>query len=125
MEPRVFTKLGIAMSFPAGYIEDGETPRMAAHRELREETGFVSNKMIRLDSFYQDEGVSAAYNHAFLALDAIKLYDQDLDESEIIRYETLTYDELLEAEKMGLISGCNTKLTLSRIKEYERNNLYV
>lgn len=122
MEPRVFTKLGIAMSFPAGYIENGETPLMAANRELKEETGFVSNKLIHLDSFYQDEGVSSAYNHSFLALNSEKLFSQSLDESEIIRYESLTFDEILECEKMGLVSGSNTKLTLSKIKEYERNN---
>lgn len=121
MEPRVFTSLGVAMSFPAGYIEKGETPDEAALRELKEETGYTSEKLIHLDSFYQDEGVSSAYNHSFLALDAVKSFDQDLDESEIIRYETLTFDEILEAEKMGLISGCNTKLTLAKIKEYERN----
>jgi ADP-ribose pyrophosphatase len=118
MEPRVFTKLGVAMSFPAGYIEQGEDPEVAALRELREETGYVAEEMIHLDSYYQDEGSSAAFNHSFLGLNAKKVCDQELDENEIIRYLTLTYDELLEMDKEGLISGANTKLTLSKIKDY-------
>lgn len=118
IEPRVFTKLGVAVSFPAGYIEEGETPEEAGLRELKEETGYVSDNLIHLDSFYQDEGVSAAYNHSFLALDAKKMYDQDLGENEIVRYLTLTYDELLELDKEGVISGANTKLTLAKIKEH-------
>ena len=118
MEPRVFTKLGVAMSFPAGYIEPGEAPEEAAARELREETGYEASKLIHLDSYYQDEGSSAAYNHSFLGLDAKKKYDQSLDENEIIKYLTLTYEELLEMDKEGLISGANTKLALSKIKKY-------
>ncbi len=118
MEPRVFTKLGVAISFPAGYIEEGETPEEAALRELREETGYVAGKLIHLDSFYQDEGVSEAYNHSFLALDVEKKFDQELDENEIIKYMTLTYDELLELDQEGIISGANTKLTLSKIRNY-------
>ncbi|MFB6294418.1 MAG: NUDIX hydrolase [Candidatus Nanohaloarchaea archaeon] len=31
--------------FPGGYIEDGESPRQAAERELREETGFVGETL--------------------------------------------------------------------------------
>ena len=27
IEPRVFTKLGVSVSFPAGYIEEGEKPK--------------------------------------------------------------------------------------------------
>lgn len=118
IEPRVFTEKGVAVSFPAGYIEKNETPLDAAKRELKEETGYVSDKFIHLDSYYQDEGVSSAYNHSFLAQDAKKMFDQKLDENEIIKYMTFTYEELLEIEKMGYLSGSNTKLTLCRIKDY-------
>ncbi len=120
IEPRVFTEKGVAVSFPAGYIEQGEEPIDAAKRELREETGCISDKFIHLDSFYQDEGVSSAYNHTFLALNVKKEYEQNLDENEIIKYMTFTYDELLEIEKMGYLSGSNTKLTLCRVKDYLR-----
>lgn len=120
IEPRVFTKKGVAVSFPAGYIEKGETPEEAAKRELLEETGYMSDKLIHLDSFYQDEGISSAFNHAFLALDVKKVGDQKLDENEIIKYMTFTYDELLEIEKEGYLSGANTKLTLCRVNDYFR-----
>ena len=108
IEPRVFTKLGVAVSFPAGYIEKDETAIEAARRELREETGYTTDNLIHLDSFYQDEGVSKAFNHSYLALNAERKYEQDLDENEFIKYMTFTYDELLEIEKMGYISGSNT-----------------
>ena len=120
IEPRVFTKLGVAVSFPAGYIEEGENPFEAAIRELREETGYVANAYLPLDSFYQDEGISQAYNHSFLALDVEKKYDQDLDQNEIIKCMSLTLDEILEAEQMGYVSGSNTKLTLAKVKDYYR-----
>lgn len=118
IEPRVFTKLGVAVSFPAGYIEEGEKPEVSALRELKEETGYIAGKMIHLDSYYQDEGVSAAFNHSFLALECEKKFEQDLDENEIVKYTTLTYEELLELEKEGIINGANTKLTLAKIKNY-------
>ena len=41
VEPRVFTKDGIGIELPAGYIEKGESPEESALRELREETGYV------------------------------------------------------------------------------------
>ena len=118
VEPRVFTEFGVAVSFPAGYIDEGEKADIAALRELREETGYVPQELIHLDSFYQDEGASKAFNHAFLALNCEKKYNQNLGENEIVKYMTLNYDELLEVEKMGYLSGSNTKLTLCRIKDY-------
>jgi ADP-ribose pyrophosphatase len=118
IEPRVFTDMTVGIGFPAGYIENGENPKEGALRELREETGFVPREMIELDSFYQDEGCSSALNHIYLALDCNKVYNQELDDDEIVKYMTFNYDELFELEKLGYIKGCNTKLALEKSKIY-------
>lgn len=117
VEPRVFTSKRVAVGFPAGYIEKNEKPENAALRELREETGYVAHKLTLLDSFYQDEGISAAYNHIFLAENCEKKFNQKLDQDEIVRYMPFRFKELMELEKKGYISGSNAKLALCRIKE--------
>lgn len=118
IEPRVFTKLTVGVGFPAGYIENGEDKRVGALRELREETGFVPKELILMDSFYQDEGVSSALNHIFLALNCEKKYEQKLDQDEIVKYMMFNYEELFELEKLGYISGANSKLALEKSKVY-------
>lgn len=118
IEPRVFTDLTVGIGFPAGYIENNEEPKLGALRELREETGFVPKEMIELDSFYQDEGVSSALNHIYLALDCGKKFNQELDKDEIVKYMIFNYEELFELEKLGYIKGCNTKLALEKSKTY-------
>lgn len=118
VEPRVFTKSTVGVGFPAGYIENHERVVDAAKRELREETGFVPETLIEMDSFYQDEGCSAAFNHIFLALDCEKKERQQLDLDEQVRYMTFEYEELFELEKMGYIMGSNSKLALEKSKKY-------
>lgn len=118
IEPRVFTDMTVGIGFPAGYIEKGEEARIGALRELREETGFVPNEIILIDSFYQDEGCSSALNHIFLAFDCEKKFDQQLDKDEIVEYMTFNYEELFELERMGYIKGCNTKLALEKSRVY-------
>lgn len=120
IEPRVFTELTVGVGFPAGYIENGEEPYIGALRELREETGYVSDDILEIESFYQDEGVSSALNRIYLAFDCVKKYEQKLDKDEIIRYMLFNYEELLELESMGYIKGCNTKLALAKSKKYVR-----
>lgn len=117
IEPRVFTKKGVCVGFPAGYIEDNETPLVAALRELQEETGLVPERLVEVDSFYQDEGCSSAFNHIFIAYNCKKKYEQHLDEGEYIKYMEFTENEADELEKLGYINSSNSKLALARVRE--------
>lgn len=94
VEPRVFTKLTVDVGLPAGYIEENENPEEAAKRELLEETGYETNKLIHLGAYYQDQGCSKALNHYFLALDCKKVSNQKLDEGEFIKYILVEKNEI-------------------------------
>jgi ADP-ribose pyrophosphatase len=43
---RIASAAQVLSELPAGLIDDGETAEQAAMRELEEETGYVSNKVI-------------------------------------------------------------------------------
>lgn len=120
VEPRVFTKRSVGVSVPAGYIEKDEKPVEAAIRELMEETGFKPKEMIYLGGFYQDMGVSSAYNHSFLARDVEKVGEQNLDDGEFVKYFMCTFEDALELIDLGYIEGSNAIITLERAKKVIR-----
>lgn len=118
VEPRVLTSTGVGVAFPSGYIEEKENAYDAALRELKEETGYVPDELKLLASFYQDEGCSRAFNHAFLALNCERKFEQNLDKDEYIKYFECTYDEALELSDMGYINSSNSIIALEKTKSY-------
>jgi ADP-ribose pyrophosphatase len=80
----------VALSVPAGYIEADETPEEAARRELREETGYTSNKWQSLGTFTADGNYGVGIVHIFLARGARRSSEaggtghDDLEEIEVL-----------------------------------------
>jgi len=72
------------IEFPAGVIEDNESPESSANRELREEIGLAAKKLINVGQFYLAPGYSTELMYVFLARD---LYEAPLkpDPDEFIK----------------------------------------
>lgn len=52
---------------PKGFVDKGETPEQAAHRELREETGYSSDSLKFMITMAPNMGVLNAHNAMYLA----------------------------------------------------------
>ena len=118
VEPRVFTGLTVDMGFPAGYIEENENPEISAVRELEEETGYTSDKLIFLGKYYQDQGCSEACNSYYLALNCKKVKEQNLDKDEFIKYILVDFDELEWLLENGYIRSLNSGYIYEKLINY-------
>lgn len=119
VQSRSSTEESVCVEFPAGYIEDGEAPEIGGAREVAEETGYIPEKMILLDKFYQDQSCGVgAYNYSYLALGCSKARQQKLDDNEAIRYFECSIDEAIELMEQGYMTDIQSKYTLSLAKTY-------
>lgn len=91
------------LELPAGAIDAGEDPMQTAVRELAEETGYEAESMEFLRSFVTDPTNSDTVAYLFLARNAVKTRDQDLDVTENITVELATLDELRAMVRDGTI----------------------
>ncbi len=55
------------LEVPAGGVDPGEAPEQAAHRELKEETGYSARHIEHLASFWTTPGFCTELMHAYLA----------------------------------------------------------
>lgn len=68
---------------PAGKLDKGEDPADCAKRELKEETGYMAEKLEKIREFYMVPGYSTEYMTIFRAT-SLKQGEQALDNNEII-----------------------------------------
>lgn len=91
----------------AGMIDDGETPEVAAFRELEEETGFSASKITKLGCSYTSPGISSEVYHFYLAQDLTKGSPHP-DEDEDLDLVILASEEFDDMIKSGQIVDTKT-----------------
>lgn len=106
-EPR--TPIGLkVLAFPAGVIEEGETPKEGAIRELKEETGYRAEYMKKMLEVYTEIGHSDEKIEIFLAKD-LKYTNKHLDETEDIEVVKVPVEEVKEMlKKNEMITSTET-----------------
>ncbi|MBS7021013.1 MAG: NUDIX hydrolase [Firmicutes bacterium] len=112
MQPRVLKQMSASLELPAGYIEENETAIEAGIRELREETGYEPEKVELLTSFYQDSGISSAYNSVIIGYNCKRVGEQQLDLEEYIQIIKMDIDEAYELLECGVMNDANTMIGL-------------
>lgn len=120
VQPRVFKNDPVSIEVPAGYLDPGENHLDAAIRELKEETGYVAEKIIELKGYYQDQGISAAINKCYLALGCEKKYEQKLDRDEYIKFLECKFSDLVYMLNNGYIDDANSIIAINEAKRYLR-----
>ena len=96
----------IMLEFPAGFIDEGETPSEAAKRELMEETGF-EGELKYLGATYPI-AYSTEVRHHFIALQCEKNGGQRLDDNEFIEVKEVNMKELKRILKEGNLTNSET-----------------
>jgi ADP-ribose pyrophosphatase len=92
------------LEIPAGWIEKGESPLEAARRELKEETGFSSRKVINLGTIIPASGYSTEQLFFFLArIKENSRANQRLEKGEEISVIIYPKDRILRMIKTGEI----------------------
>lgn len=118
-EPR--TPVGLTvLAFPAGMIEEGETPEEGAIRELEEETGYRAGTIKKLREVYPAIGYSNEKTIIFLAKDLVKT-QRHLDSTEDIEVVRIPLQEAKEMLDKGEIKTSSETVALLHYFMYEEN----
>ena len=91
------------LEIPGGGCDAGESPEVAARRELREETGFVSNDWVALGSCTPNPATQNNRCHSFLALDCIAEGGLELDPAEELQVWSCPWPEWEDRMRRGEI----------------------
>jgi 8-oxo-dGTP pyrophosphatase MutT (NUDIX family) len=91
---------------PGGVIDPGEEPMSAAVRELREETGYASEKVKLLGRVSPNPAIQGNWSYSYLAEGCRLAGERDLDPFENIEVKLFSLDDVPAMIRRGEI--CNS-----------------
>ncbi|QTM99723.1 NUDIX domain-containing protein [Sediminibacillus dalangtanensis] len=97
------------VEIPAGKLEPGEKPEITAKRELEEETGYTTNELTFLTSFYTSPGFADEIIHLYITKD-LHLLEEEVagDEDEFVDILELSLEEAEQLVKEQRIHDVKT-----------------
>jgi len=101
---------------PAGKLEQGESPKDCAIRELNEETGYSANNIKLIHKFYTSSGFSNQKIYVYLATDLEK-GECCLDEDEFLELHEVNLNDAYEMINKNDIEDAKTSIGLLLAKE--------
>jgi len=105
------------LELPAGTLEKGEPPEVAAAREIREEIGMAAQTLKEIGSFYLAPGYSTELMHVFLA-SGLTHDPLDPDQDEYLSVEKLSVADALRMAESGQMQDAKSLAALLLAKPY-------
>ncbi|MEE3350635.1 MAG: NUDIX hydrolase [Candidatus Gastranaerophilaceae bacterium] len=101
------------LELPAGKLERGEDPDLAAKRELEEETGYRAKNWFSLGYIYTTPGFCDEKLYLYKA-EGLEFVGEHPDEGEIIKAFEISKTELMQKIKTGEINDAKTICAILR-----------
>ncbi|MDX1611059.1 MAG: NUDIX hydrolase [Candidatus Thermoplasmatota archaeon] len=111
---------GVCLGFPAGFIDEGETPLESAKRELLEETGFTAEGWENLGAYTVDGNKGFGRAHLFAARNAEQVAEPTLEPAEAIEVSAMKPREIDHALVSGRIQVLSHAFAAMWIPRLER-----
>lgn len=105
----------LLLELPAGKLDAGEDHRLAAARELSEETGLEAAELTYLGYILASPGFCDESLHMYLAR-GLTQKEQHLDADEFLNVVTMPFDELVRQVMDGTITDAKTVATVLKVK---------
>ena len=103
----------VVTEIPAGKLNEGEDPMLAAERELGEETGMIADELVLRFVLYPTPGYTNEKIFIYEAL-GVREGKQHLDEGEFLNVEFVPIEDALEMVENGAICDAKTIVALQR-----------
>ncbi len=100
---------------PAGKLERGEDPMLAAKRELEEETGLVADRLVHLFTMYPTPGYCNEKIYIYRA-DGVSAGKKHLDEGEFLDVAEIPLEEAYAMIGDGRIRDAKTVIALQQYR---------
>jgi len=111
----------MTLEIPGGMVDDDDpSPLYAARRELVEETGYNADQLIPIGVVDPNPAILNNQCHTFLALNAVRVGEQQLDVLEEINVELVPLSDIPGLIAAGQITHALTIAALYFFEQYQK-----